>query len=1216
MTIVRTWSLGWVVLGVVSAAACLSVDAGDPPQEVGAPPRLGGHESILAQLSPIAPELARLERESRRAPPIVEAGRVRLDALRVAPTQRLRASPGVQMSRALDGPDRVRFVAPPYASVPVARVGAGAPTARVDGAAIVVDGADDGIVSVYARSGPAIEELLLLPAGRDGVVYDVGTKRGERLVELEGYPNVVELQDAAGHPRLRMRAASAWTWDGEPLDLDVGVDGSRLFIQLRSPIDEPVVVDPLWVSPSDPIAAREDHTATLLPNGRVLVAGGRNPIPIDATELFDPVRGVFTALPTLSAPRAHHTATLLRDGRVLLTGGFVDEDEPPLGAEIFDPEDESFTSVGPMVDGRRQEHTATLLPDGRVLIAGGAVATSSVELFDPETDTFAPSTDLAQSRFRHTATLLVDGRVLFVGGEGPGGDLGQAELYDPIAQTTSITDSLAQPRAEHLTALLDDGRVLVVAGSNDGADVQDAEVWDPNGESFSVAFTFTEVFRTPLLSRLPSGEWLLVGEEPIGPANNNGVTIPPDATGAVSWTEDLPIGLSGPTSTLMADGSVLVVDRFAYVGRFAKASAIQGDDMGFVRAHHQATRLPSGDVLLTGSGDPLASIERYDVDAAAFVVLGAEASSAQHHRAVTEPGGAVLLIGGQNVAGDQTLDVVERFDPVTETVVEIGSLERDRAQHTATRLTNGSILITGGVAAGQVEPLDVAEVFDPATGTSRVLDDRHEPRADHGAVRLSSGRVLLTGGSTGEPESEIFDPETETFEPGPLLPGATSHVTITPLGDGLWLVLPEGNGDAVLLDETTMTTFDVGAPPGSRNDHEAVAMWGGRAFYAGTQGSPDSAQFNASTRDFSGAQDLSNPGALALTLLPTGEVLATGGAQLVPNPIQLVRSTLVRADDTPKWRPLLTGVSGAAVQASSVSLTGLGFRGRSEASSSSRSASASDFPVAVWIPDAGMPVMGGLTDWTATGATWRVPFTAYPGPGLLFVVVHGVASNGLPVVVLPGAVGDPCQESTPWSCATGFCVDGVCCAEACDGPCVACNGASTGDPDGQCAPVPQGEAEPLCIAAPPCGLSGLCTATGSCAAPAEGDVCDLDDDGTDDGVCRAGDCEPIPPVRACEGDTSVLGEAVTECQPYACNPDSGECRTSCSSSLHCNDDTVCHADGRCREALTLEAAEDGCAVGAASRAPGPRSGIASWGWLLAALLLRRRAARRRAAPTC
>ncbi|MEO8470422.1 MAG: kelch repeat-containing protein [Chloroflexota bacterium] len=196
--------------------------------------------------------------------------------------------------------------------------------------------------------------------------------------------------------------------------------------------------------------ARAFHTATRLADGRILVTGGSSAAwgtsaHLGSAEIYDPKTGMFTATGPMSGGRDFNTSTLLPDGRVLIAGGSTgtDVDNPALAredvtsAEIFDPRTGTFGATGSMIDGREYQ-TATLLSNGRVLIAGGGsdytnrVFVASAEIYDSATGTFAATGALAAARTYHAAALLPDGRVLVTGGYGDVAPLASAEIYDPV----------------------------------------------------------------------------------------------------------------------------------------------------------------------------------------------------------------------------------------------------------------------------------------------------------------------------------------------------------------------------------------------------------------------------------------------------------------------------------------------------------------------------------------------------------------------------------------------------------------------------------------------------------------------------------------------------------------------------------------------------------------------------------------------------------------
>ena len=244
--------------------------------------------------------------------------------------------------------------------------------------------------------------------------------------------------------------------------------------------------------------ARSDHTATLLcdltaascANHKVLIAGGwgLDPYTLPATEeLFDPSTGTFTSTGSLNDSRFAHTATLLGNGKVLIAAGAVGGSRIA-SAELYDPHTGTFTRTGSLTT-TRSGHTATLLANGKVLITGGANDAgnqlASAELYDPVAGTFTATGSMHATRFDHTATRLPDGKVLIVGGYDTGA--ATAELYDPAKGTFAETGTLTPQRAEHAAVLLPNGTVLVAGGYNleNNLLLADAELFNPQTGTFS-----------------------------------------------------------------------------------------------------------------------------------------------------------------------------------------------------------------------------------------------------------------------------------------------------------------------------------------------------------------------------------------------------------------------------------------------------------------------------------------------------------------------------------------------------------------------------------------------------------------------------------------------------------------------------------------------------------------------------------------------------------
>jgi N-acetylneuraminic acid mutarotase len=385
---------------------------------------------------------------------------------------------------------------------------------------------------------------------------------------------------------------------------------------------------------------RNYHTATLLPNGKVLVAGGQDGVGpfLASCELYDPALGTWTATGFLNMARAVHTATLLANGKVLVAGGVDNNNQQLTSAELYDAATGTWTFTGSL-NTARNSHTATTLDNGKVMVVGGyhasAVATNSAEIYDQTMGTWTPTGSLHTARNQHTATLLGNGKVLVAGGWSNYNSQASAELYDPACGTWTTTGNLVTGRYIHTATLLTNGQVLVSGGSNLSSGIlNSAELYDP-------------------------------------------------ATGAWTATGPLADDRGLHTATLLANGQVLVAGGADHTGHYVASAEFYNPATGVwtdtgslhtARMLHTATLLSNGQVLVAGGTNGytfLASAELYHSNAPPVANAGLDQT--------VHMGAAVNLNGSGSSDPDGNLPLTYKWRFVSKPPGSAATLSNDTA---------------------------------------------------------------------------------------------------------------------------------------------------------------------------------------------------------------------------------------------------------------------------------------------------------------------------------------------------------------------------------------------------------------------------------------------------------------------------------------------------------------------------------------------------------
>ena len=376
--------------------------------------------------------------------------------------------------------------------------------------------------------------------------------------------------------------------------------------------------------------SRQNHTSTLLVNGKIIIVGGGGTDRVlNTTEFFDPELkrwlvdgslGSWYFANNLHQSRTNHTATLLPDGKILVTGGHTKNlalgENARLGktvvlksAEIYDPISKTWTATAEM-NTERSDHKAILINGDKVLVSGGYFlkksdsenkrtmeVISTAEIYNPTTEVWTTVTDMQIPRQRHSMITLPDNRILVSGGDSGQDALGSAEIYDPDSNTWKLTANMLYQRSFPVMVKIPDNKIMVFGGAEGTSEIFDTatEKWTETG------LMSTRITRSAVTT-LADGRIISAGG--FGPKGSLASAEIYDPN-SKSWTliEPLPEKKVGPTGTRLLNGTILVLG-----GRFSEAILLNPISLSWTsagklsqsRKGHTATITNDGSVVIIG----------------------------------------------------------------------------------------------------------------------------------------------------------------------------------------------------------------------------------------------------------------------------------------------------------------------------------------------------------------------------------------------------------------------------------------------------------------------------------------------------------------------------------------------------------------------------------------------------------------------------------------
>ncbi len=775
-------------------------------------------------------------------------------------------------------------------------------------------------------------------------------------------------------------------------------------LSIAADVDVPV---PTWEYTGNMHSQRSYFTLSLLPDGRVLAAGGyyydSGDYYLNSSEIFNPVdQQWYVVADSMSGARRNHTATTLLDGRILVVGGENATDKLNT-AEIFDPVT-NLWSDAPAMTIKRVGHTATRLNDGRVLVVGGCFSnlacTNTVEIYNPLTNSWTYFNDLSLPAMKnHAAALLPDGTVMVTGGVNLGTSLtylSSVYVFNPVGNSWTIKPSMNSTRSEHFMAVRRDGVVMVVGGykSMKIGDltfhnyIQTTELYDSAVNMWTFSTDLWANGRRGASAILdPYGNFYLIGgyntDYPAGIFVSEKRDIDSDTDWATfAYIDDVYPRFDHAAIQLVNGGFLIAGGRIGISGTTYSDTAqiyqnLNGNSVSYPNTLGDGvylsagTLLENGDLIITGGiGEAAMSStgqcsknaylwsntldDRDDLPSMTYQRCG--------HTATLLKDGRVVVIGGSPTA---TFSTSLRFVEILNgDEWQIVSTPYETSGGTATLLPNGEILTI------DLENKPYGILFNPdSLETRRTADTYIGHYNGHTATLLPNGKVLIYG-SSQDNIMELYDPIADTFTTvNPPLHMFTNQ-TATLLTDGRVLFVGGRNTDddyglpdyplfdvRIYNPGTNLWTTMADMHLAHRN-HSAVLLLDGKVAVFGGESLSESEMdvveiFDVSANEWviSGLMNVDRRYHDAV-LSPQGNVLIFGGLSSGDDPVATLERYCFWNTPIPAWQvsndywqPTITDIDLTSSGSGNIyNITGDRLAGDLEASSARSNQSATNFP--------------------------------------------------------------------------------------------------------------------------------------------------------------------------------------------------------------------------------------------------------------------------------